>query len=89
MRTVAEGAMAPNRFEPLAPDEWHPLTSSERVVYAEEIREAEERGYWRGYLARTAECVSEHASIANRIDAAASAFYLLEADDFHRDEVGA
>lgn len=81
---------AQDKFAKLSPQEWRGLmTPAEREAHAQEIREAEARGYTRGYFDRGAECAEAHGAIANRIDAAARAFYLLEASDFHRDEVGA
>lgn len=76
-------------FKPLDAAEWQPLTDRERVAHAEEIREAEARGYARGYFDRGAECAQDHSAIANRIDAAARAFYLLDAEEAHRKAVGA
>lgn len=74
-----------------------PLTESEllEAIHPDTVA-AEQRGYDAGYrdgftrgaLFAKGECLAEHATVANRIDAAARAFYLMEADDACRKAVG-
>ena len=75
-------------FRALDAAEWQPMTPPQRIAHAEEIREAEERGYWRGWAARELDCLNRHATVERAIDVAAQKFYLLEASDFHREQVG-
>ncbi|BCT76087.1 hypothetical protein SCMU_19290 [Sinomonas cyclohexanicum] len=73
------------RFAPLDDgDEWWLMTDRERRIWNEARALEDTTAYWRGWLDRDAQCCADHATVENRIDAAARLFLLMDAEEAHR-----
>lgn len=75
-------------FAPLTESEWAATNSPEAIAH-----EAYSRGYTaglhKGMTDAKAECLTEHGTIANRIETAARRFLAMDAEEAHRKATGA
>lgn len=85
--TILPNETVNSAFKPLTDTEWAEANSVEaRIEYARQVAYAQ--GWHDGAMFGKAECLTDHGTVANRIEAAARRFLAMDAQEAHEKATG-